>query len=189
MPDFEDFGVGRADIVIEAVPERIDLKREVFQSIEPRMSNDAVLATNTSSIPLEQLRDALCKPEQLVGLHFFNPVARLELIEVVRHNLVSDEALARARAFCARIDRLAAPVASAPGFLVNRALTPYLLEALVMLDEGVNAETIDEAAERFGMPMGPVEVADHVGLDICLDVADRLRASVGIPSGGPALAA
>lgn len=188
IPDFEDCGVGRADIVIEAVPERIDLKREIFQSIEPRMSDDAVLATNTSSIPLEQLRDVLHRPERLVGLHFFNPVARLELIEVVRHNLVSDEALARARAFCARIDRLAAPVASAPGFLVNRALTPYLLEALVMLDEGVNAETIDEAAERFGMPMGPVEVADHVGLDICLDVADRLRASVeSLPEAPPLL--
>lgn len=179
--DFDGHGVGHADIVIEAVPERIDLKHKVYQAIEPRMKNDALLATNTSSIPLEQLRQALRRPERFVGLHFFNPVASLELVELVRHDLAGDEALAKARAFCNRIDRLPAPVASAPGFLVNRALMPYLLEALIMLGEGVKPETIDEAAARFGMPMGPIEVADRVGLDICLDVADTLKDSLPLP--------
>jgi 3-hydroxyacyl-CoA dehydrogenase/enoyl-CoA hydratase/3-hydroxybutyryl-CoA epimerase len=184
--DFEGRGVDRADIVIEAVPEELGVKREVFRAIEPRMRRDAVLATNTSSIPLEELREGLQRPERFVGLHFFNPVARLELVELVRHDRSGDDALARARSFCGRIDRLAAPVTSAPGFLVNRALTPYLLEALVMLDEGAEAETIDEAALRFGMPMGPAEVADRVGLDICLEVADKLRQSVGFLPEAPA---
>ncbi len=178
--DFEGRGVDRADIIIEAAPERLDVKHEVYRAIEPRMRRDAVLTTNTSSIPLEELRQGLERPERLVGLHFFNPVASLELVELVRHNLSSDDALARVRSFCGRINRLAAPVASAPGFLVNRALTPYLLEALTMLDEGAEPETIDEAAVRFGMPMGPIEVADRVGLDICLEVADKLRQSVNL---------
>lgn len=184
--DFDNLGVERADIVIEAVPERLDIKHEVLRDIEPRMRREAVLATNTSSIPLEDLRQALQRPERFVGLHFFNPVASLELVELVRHDHSSKDALARASSFCGRIDRLAAPVASAPGFLVNRALTPYLLEALTMLDEGVGAETIDEAALRFGMPMGPAEVADRVGLDICVEVADRLRQSVKLLPETPA---
>lgn len=178
--DFEGRGVDRADIIIEAVPERLDIKRDVFRAIEPRLRPETVLATNTSSIPLEELRQGLQRPERLVGLHFFNPVASLELVELVRHDRSCDDTVARARSFCGRIDRLAALVASAPGFLVNRALTPYLLEALTMLDEGVLPETIDEAALRFGMPMGPVEVADRVGLDICVEVADRLRQSVNL---------
>jgi 3-hydroxyacyl-CoA dehydrogenase/enoyl-CoA hydratase/3-hydroxybutyryl-CoA epimerase len=184
--DFEGHGVGRADIIIEAVSERFDIKHEVFRAIEPRMRPEAVLATNTSSIPLEELREGLRRPERLVGLHFFNPVASLELVELVRHDRSSEDALARARSFCGRIERLAAPVASAPGFLVNRALTPYLLEALTMLDEGVLPETIDEAALRFGMPMGPAEVADRVGLDICLEVADKLRQSINVLPEAPA---
>ncbi|MEK4031816.1 3-hydroxyacyl-CoA dehydrogenase NAD-binding domain-containing protein [Methylocystis sp. IM2] len=178
--DFNNLGVERADIVIEAVPERLDIKHDVFRAMEPRMRREAVLATNTSSIPLEELRQGLQRPDRLVGLHFFNPVASLELVELVRHDQSSDDAVARARSFCGRIDRLPASVASAPGFLVNRALTPYLLEALTMLDEDVWPETIDEAALRFGMPMGPAEVADRVGLDICLEVADRLKESVDL---------
>ena len=142
------------------------------------MKPGAILATNTSSIPLEQLREGLRRPERLVGIHFFNPVSRMQLVEVVSHDQVADEVLAAARGFLGRIDRLPAPVKSAPGFLVNRALTPYLLEAIVMLDAGVAKETIDKAAEDFGMPMGPLELADQVGLDICLHVAETLRASL-----------
>jgi 3-hydroxyacyl-CoA dehydrogenase / enoyl-CoA hydratase / 3-hydroxybutyryl-CoA epimerase len=184
--DFENQGVAQADIVIEAAPERLDLKHKLFEAIEPRLKEGSVLATNTSSIPLERLREALRSPERLVGLHFFNPVASLELVELVRHDRASNEALARARAFCGRIDRLPAPVKSAPGFLVNRALAPYLFEALTMLGEGVKPETIDAAAERFGMPMGPIEVADRVGLDICLDVADALKGSLELLPEAPA---
>jgi 3-hydroxyacyl-CoA dehydrogenase/enoyl-CoA hydratase/3-hydroxybutyryl-CoA epimerase len=177
IPDLRGEGAASADLVIEAVPERLDIKQKVFAAIEPKLKANAILATNTSSIPLEQLRQNLQRPERLVGIHFFNPVSRMQLVEVVSHDKIADEVLGAARAFLRRIDRLPAPVKSAPGFLVNRALTPYLLEALVMLDSGMDKETIDNAAVDFGMPMGPIELADEVGLDICLNVAETLRGS------------
>jgi 3-hydroxyacyl-CoA dehydrogenase/enoyl-CoA hydratase/3-hydroxybutyryl-CoA epimerase len=177
-PDLKGEGVVSADLVIEAVPEVLDLKRKVYAGIEPRMKPDAILATNTSSIPLDQLAEGLQRPQQLVGLHFFNPVSRMQLVEVISHDKVSADVLAAGRAFLGRIDRLPAPVKSAPGFLVNRALTPYLLEAMVLFDEGVKRETIDAAALSFGMPVGPIELADEVGLDICMHVAETLKANL-----------
>ena len=181
IPDLKGEGVRSADLVIEAVPEILGLKQKVYAATEPRMRADAILATNTSSIKLEQLRDGLKRPDRFLGLHFFNPVSRMQLVEVVSHDRVAPDVLAMGRAFLGRIDRLPAPVKSVPGFLVNRALTPYLMEALVILDEGVKKETIDKAAERFGMPMGPIELADEVGLDICTHVADVLREQLGRP--------
>jgi 3-hydroxyacyl-CoA dehydrogenase / enoyl-CoA hydratase / 3-hydroxybutyryl-CoA epimerase len=178
IPDLKGDGITGADLIIEAVPENLELKRKIFAGIEPKMKPGAILATNTSSIPLEQLREGSPRPERLVGIHFFNPVSRMQLVEVVSHDQVAPEVLADARAFLGRIDRLPAPVKSAPGFLVNRALTPYLLEALVLLDGGMKKETIDKAAEDFGMPMGPIELADEVGLDICLHVAEMLKDSL-----------
>jgi 3-hydroxyacyl-CoA dehydrogenase/enoyl-CoA hydratase/3-hydroxybutyryl-CoA epimerase len=178
IPDLTGQGVASADLIIEAVPEKLDLKQKVFAGIEPKMKPGAILATNTSSIPLERLREGLQHPERLVGIHFFNPVSRMQLVEVVSHDKVADDVLAAARAFLGRIDRLPASVRSEPGFLVNRALTPYMLEAMVMLDDGIKKETIDKAAVDFGMPMGPVELADEVGLDICLHVAEMLRMSL-----------
>jgi 3-hydroxyacyl-CoA dehydrogenase/enoyl-CoA hydratase/3-hydroxybutyryl-CoA epimerase len=178
IPDLKGDGISGADLIIEAVPENLELKRKIFAGIEPKMKPSAILATNTSSIPLEQLREGSPRPERLVGIHFFNPVSRMQLVEVVSHDQVAADVLADARAFLGRIDRLPAPVKSAPGFLVNRALTPYLLEALVLLDGGMKKETIDKAAEDFGMPMGPIELADEVGLDICLHVAEMLRGSL-----------
>ena len=175
VPDLNGEGVQNADIVIEAVPEKIEIKHKVYATIEPKMKSDAILATNTSSIPLEQLRDGVKRPERLVGLHFFNPVSRMLTVEVVSHDKADQAVLATARSFVGQIDRLPVPVKSSPGFLVNRALTPYMIEAMVMIDEGVQKETIDKAAEKFGMPMGPIELADQVGLDICLDVADMLK--------------
>src|SRR6185312_15498118 len=178
IPDLKGDGVTTADLIIEAVPEKLDLKQKVYAGIEPKMKPGAILATNTSSIPLQQLREGLQRPERLVGVHFFNPVSRMQLVEVVSHDGVAPEVLAAMRAFLGRIDRLPAPVKSAPGFLVNRALTPYLLEAMLMLDAGMKRETIDAAAVAFGMPMGPIELADTVGLDICLHVAEMLRSSL-----------
>jgi 3-hydroxyacyl-CoA dehydrogenase / enoyl-CoA hydratase / 3-hydroxybutyryl-CoA epimerase len=171
--------VRNADLIIEAVPEKLELKQKVYAQIEPRMKAGAILATNTSSIPLQDLRTTLKSPERLVGIHFFNPVSRMQLVEVVSHDGSDAEVLAATRAFVGQIDRLPLPVKSAPGFLVNRALTPYMLEAMVLLDEKVSKETIDAAAEKFGMPMGPIELADTVGLDICLAVGDSLRAKLG----------
>ena len=119
------------------------------------------------------------KPERLLGLHFFNPVSRLQLVEVVSHDGTDAQLLKEALAFVGAIDRLPLPVKSSPGFLVNRALTPYMLEAMVMLDEKIDKSVIDAAAKKFGMPMGPIELADQVGLDICLDVGDMLRSKFG----------
>jgi 3-hydroxyacyl-CoA dehydrogenase / enoyl-CoA hydratase / 3-hydroxybutyryl-CoA epimerase len=181
IPDLKGDGVRTADLIVEAVPETLELKQKVFAAVETRMRPDAILATNTSSIPLEELRKGLKRPERFLGLHFFNPVSRLPLVEVVSHDGVASDVLDSALAFLGRIDRLPAPVKSAPGFLVNRALTPYLMEAFVMFDEGVARETIDRAAQDFGMPMGPIELADQVGLDICLHVAGVLRGSLKRP--------
>ncbi|MEX2469993.1 MAG: 3-hydroxyacyl-CoA dehydrogenase NAD-binding domain-containing protein [Pseudohongiellaceae bacterium] len=175
IPDPSMQGIAFADLVIEAVPENVELKQKIYQDIEPRLKADAILATNTSSIPLDQLASYLKRPERLVGVHFFNPVAKMLIVEVVSHDKSSDEVRSRAMAFTNAIGKLPVPVNSYPGFLVNRALTPYLLEAMVLLDEGVAKERIDKAAVDFGMPMGPVELADQVGLDICLHVADVLR--------------
>jgi 3-hydroxyacyl-CoA dehydrogenase / enoyl-CoA hydratase / 3-hydroxybutyryl-CoA epimerase len=155
------------------------LKQKVYAGLEPRMNAGAILATNTSSIPLQDLRSTLKSPERLLGLHFFNPVSRLQLVEVVGHDGSDPQLLKEALAFVGAIDRLPLPVKSSPGFVVNRALTPYMLEAMVMLDEGINKVTIDAAAEKFGMPMGPIELADQVGLDICLAVGDMLRSKFG----------
>ncbi len=179
VPDLDGQGVRTADLVIEAVPEKLELKQKVYAGLEPRMKPGAILATNTSSIPLQDLRATLKAPERLVGLHFFNPVSRLQLVEVVSHDGSDPQLLKEALAFVGAIDRLPLPVKSSPGFVVNRALTPYMLEAMVMLDERIDQVTIDAAAEKFGMPMGPIELADQVGLDICLAVGDMLRSKFG----------
>src|SRR5258706_1214254 len=179
VPDLDGEGVRNADLILEAVPEKLELKQKVYAGLEPRMKAGAILATNTSSIPLQDLRTTLKSPERLVGLHFFNPVSRLQLVEVVSHDGSDPQMLKEALAFVGAIDRLPLPVKSSPGFLVNRALTPYMLEAMVMLDEKIDKLTIDAAAEKFGMPMGPIELADQVGLDICLDVGDMLRSKFG----------
>jgi 3-hydroxyacyl-CoA dehydrogenase/enoyl-CoA hydratase/3-hydroxybutyryl-CoA epimerase len=181
IPDLKGEGIAHADIVIEAAPEKLDLKHKIYAATEPKMKDGAVLATNTSSIPLEKLREGLKRPERLVGLHFFNPVSRMTLVEVIRHDQLDAEVEAFARGFTGLIDRLPAPAKSAPGFIVNRALTPYLQEALIMLDEGVAKETLDKAAEDFGMPMGPIELTDTVGLDIALDVSEMLKRDLNLP--------
>jgi 3-hydroxyacyl-CoA dehydrogenase/enoyl-CoA hydratase/3-hydroxybutyryl-CoA epimerase len=179
VPDMDGDGVRNADLIIEAVPEKLELKQKVYASLEPKMKPGAILATNTSSIPLQDLRTTPQEPERLLGLHFFNPVSRLQLVEVVSHDATDPQLLKQALAFVGAIDRLPLPVKSSPGFLVDRALTPYMLEAMVMLDEKIDKSVIDAAAEKFGMPMGPIELADQVGLDICLAVGDMLRSKFG----------
>jgi 3-hydroxyacyl-CoA dehydrogenase / enoyl-CoA hydratase / 3-hydroxybutyryl-CoA epimerase len=174
MPDHLGVGVRRADVVIEAIYEDVDAKRALFLDLERHLKPDAVLATNTSSIPLQVLGEGLQRPERLVGLHFFNPVARMQLVEVVSHSGTDPHMAARAAAFTRHIDRLPLPVNSSPGFLVNRVLMPYLLEAMELLEEGVPAPVIDRAAVQFGMPVGPIELADTVGLEICLSVAEKM---------------
>ena len=174
IPDFKGLGVPKADIVIEAIIENIEAKQDLYKILEPQMKPDALLTTNTSSIPLEVLCKSLNTPERLVGLHFFNPVAQMPLIEIVTSDITSKEVAARTAAFATQIDRLPLPVKSGPGFLVNRILMPYMLEAVRIHEEGVPAPIIDKVALQFGMPMGPLTLADTVGLDICLSVASIL---------------
>jgi len=171
-PDVSGDGVPLADVIIEAIFENVDAKHELFGRLEPRMKPEAILASNTSSIMLEQLDDKLPDPGRLVGIHFFNPVAQMPLVEIVRGQESSEASIQKAIAFTRRIDKLPLPCASAPGFLVNRVLVPYLYEAMFALQDGVPMETIDEAALRYGMPMGPVELADVVGLDVCKHVGE-----------------
>ena len=174
VPDVAGDGVAKADVVIEAIVENPEVKRKLFAAVEPRMKEGAVLASNTSSIPLQELAGGLRRPERFVGLHFFNPVAQMMLVEVVRGPRTSDATMALGQAFARQVDKLPLPCKSAPGFLVNRVLSPYLNEAMLALDEGVAPETIDAAAKDFGMPMGPIELADMVGLDICWAVGQEL---------------
>ena len=171
LPDPHGHGAARADVVIEAIFEDADAKRELYRQLEPRLRPDAILASNTSSIPLEELAGSLARPERLVGLHFFNPVDKMQLVEVVAMAASDATALARAAALVLAIKKLPLPVRSSPGFLVNRILMPYLLEAVTLVEEGEPPGVIDRAATDFGMPMGPVRLADSVGLDICLSVA------------------
>lgn len=185
IPDPRMIGIEKSDLVIEAAPEKIDLKHELYASVEPRMKAGAILATNTSSIVLDELAKGLARPDHFIGLHFFNPVSRLELVEVVRHGALDAEVATRVRAFVRGIDRLSAPAEGRPGFIVNRALTPYLAEAMILLDEGVSRERIDQAARDFGMPMGPLELADQVGLDVALAVATSLKRQLGWPLPDP----
>ncbi len=181
VADVDGDGVAKADLIIEAIFEDREAKRSLFEQIEPRMKPGAVLATNTSSIPLEQLATCLASPERLIGLHFFNPVAKLPLVEVVRAEASSDEALAIGSAFTRQIAKLPLPCRSHPGFLVNRILAPYMAEALELADEGVPLAEIDQAAVSFGMPMGPIELIDSVGVDVALHVAEILSPIVGRP--------
>ncbi len=171
-PDVAGDGVPGADVILEAIFENADAKHELFARMEPRMKGSAILATNTSSIMLEQLDDRLPDPGKLVGVHFFNPVSQLPLVEIVRGETTSDDSLQKAIAFTRRIDKLPLPCKSSPGFLVNRVLVPYLYEAMFAAAEGIPIEVIDEAALRYGMPVGPVELADVVGLDVCKHVGD-----------------
>jgi 3-hydroxyacyl-CoA dehydrogenase/enoyl-CoA hydratase/3-hydroxybutyryl-CoA epimerase len=166
--------VASADVVIEAIIENADAKRTLFRELEAKVSDSALVATNTSSIELTELSAAFARPERFVGLHFFNPVASLPLVEVISAAATSAAALEKAMSFVSQIGKLPLPCRSAPGFVVNRILTPYMLEALRAHQDGHSFETIDAAASAFGMPTGPIELADRVGLDVALHVAKIL---------------
>ncbi|OOZ72323.1 hypothetical protein BOW49_11170 [Solemya velum gill symbiont] len=174
IPDPAGNGVNKADLVIEAIIEDVDAKQALFASVVPRMKADAILATNTSSIPLESLGESLPDPQRLVGLHFFNPVAKMPLLEIIHTGKTDSSVINKAMAFALQLKKLPLRVTSCSGFLVNRVLMPYLLEAVMMIDEGEDPAAIDQAAKAFGMPMGPVELADTVGLDIALSVARKM---------------
>ncbi len=175
LADVEGRQVPRADVIIEAIFENLDAKQKLFADIESRAKPGAVLATNTSSLPIEQIAAVLRDPARLIGLHFFNPVPQLPLVEVVRGPESREEEVRKGCAFVTKIDKFPLIVKSAPGFLVNRVLAPYMFAAMQRHQEGVSKEKIDAAAEKFGMPMGPIELVDVVGLDVALSVAKVLN--------------
>jgi 3-hydroxyacyl-CoA dehydrogenase/enoyl-CoA hydratase/3-hydroxybutyryl-CoA epimerase len=181
IPDVAGDGVARADVIIEAIFENLDAKRALFAALEAKAKPGAILATNTSSIPLEEIAGALHDGSRLVGIHFFNPVAKMMLVEIVVGKSTRADLVGPAAAFVRQIDKLPLPVKSAPGFLVNRVLAPYLMAAMRCVDEGIAPEAIDEAALAFGMPMGPIELADTVGLDICVAVGKMLSPDAAPP--------
>lgn len=172
--DVEGAGAAQADLLIEAIYENAEAKENLYRDAEPKMKADALLASNTSSIPLDELRKAVQQPQRFLGLHYFNPVALMPLVEIVRHDKLDAAAEKRAFAFCKAIDKLPIPVKGTPGFLVNRILVPYMLEAIRMLSEGVPGPVLDKIARKFGMPMGPIELADTVGLDVAASVGREL---------------
>jgi 3-hydroxyacyl-CoA dehydrogenase / enoyl-CoA hydratase / 3-hydroxybutyryl-CoA epimerase len=168
--DVKGDGVSRADVVIEAIIENIDAKRSLYADLEPKLKPGALLATNTSSIQIETLCARLKDPSRLVGIHFFNPVAQLQLVEVVQGTGTRSQVVQDALKFTRTLDKLPLPCKSAPGFVINRILTPYINEALFALESGVPAAVIDRTAVQFGMPLGPIELTDVVGLDVSLQV-------------------
>ncbi|MGQ0510420.1 MAG: 3-hydroxyacyl-CoA dehydrogenase NAD-binding domain-containing protein [Betaproteobacteria bacterium] len=174
IPDVSGAGAARADVIIEAIFENLEAKRALFAKIEAVAKPDAVIASNTSSLKLADIAAGFKDPSRLVGIHFFNPVPQMMLVEIVSGANTNAEHARRAAAFVRQIDKLPLPVKDSPGFLVNRVLGPYMQNAFRMLDEGMKPETMDAAMEAFGMPMGPIELADTVGLDICLHAGKEL---------------
>ena len=184
QPDVAGSGVAGADVIIEAVFENLEVKQQIFKKLEATAKPTAILASNTSSIPLEEISQVLDQPNRLVGIHFFNPVSKMPLVEIVHTKSTPEELIKQAACFIKQISRSPLAVLSRPGFLVNRVLMPYLMEAMVLYQEGATIEQIDRAALNFGMPMGPIELADTVGLDVCLMVAENLMSHFGgeVPS-------
>ena len=168
--DPDGHGAAHADLVIEAVAEKLPVKQAVFAALEQVIKPDAILATNTSAIPLEDIAAALQDPSRLIGLHFFNPVPVLPLVEVIWSQYSNQDFVTRGMQFAGQIGKMPIRCQSAPGFLVNRALLPYMFKAVEAVAAGENADQIDESLVDFGMPMGPIELCDQVGLDVCLDV-------------------
>ncbi len=181
VSDLEGAGVANADLLIEAIIEKPEAKRDLYTAVEPKMKADALLTTNTSSIPLTELREHIARPAQFAGLHYFNPVAMMPLVEIIQHDGMAPETAKRLAAFCKAIDKLPVPVAGTPGFLVNRLLFPYMLEAVTAYSEGIPGPVLDKAAVKFGMPMGPIELIDTVGLDVAAGVGAELAPFLGLP--------
>jgi 3-hydroxyacyl-CoA dehydrogenase/enoyl-CoA hydratase/3-hydroxybutyryl-CoA epimerase len=179
IADPDGKGIGRADVVIEAIVEKLDIKQKLFSDLETKVKPGALLATNTSSLKLADISQPMKDPGRLIGLHFFSPVAMMPLVEVVQGEGTRDEDVKKGAAFVTAIDKFPLITKDVPGFLVNKVLTPYMFAAMARLEKGEDKEKIDEAVRTFGMPMGPIELADSVGLDICLHVAKILGKDPG----------
>lgn len=177
VPDIEGGGVANADLIIEAIFEDREAKQALYRTLQVAMKPGAILATNTSSIRLEELRTVLDHPDRFIGLHFFNPVAQLPLVEVIRCDDTQQDVLNAGFSFVKTIGKFPLECASSPGFVVNRVLAPYMAEAMRLAESGVPLSAIDRAAEAFGMPMGPIELIDSVGIDVAMHVSRVLGAA------------
>jgi len=175
----EYHGIASADLVVEAVVERMDVKRQVLADAERYVSRACVIATNTSSLSVDEMAGALAAPARFCGMHFFNPVDRMPLVEVVRGSATSDEAVATVYAFAVRLGKVPVVVGDGPGFLVNRILGPYLNEAGYLLGDGAAIDRIDAVAKDFGMPMGPLRLIDEIGIDVSRHAGAALHAALG----------
>jgi 3-hydroxyacyl-CoA dehydrogenase / enoyl-CoA hydratase / 3-hydroxybutyryl-CoA epimerase len=178
-PTLDYSGFGSVDLVIEAVVERLEVKRTVLREVEARVMPDTVLTSNTSSLSITAMQEVLERPDRFCGMHFFNPVHRMPLVEVIRGERTSDEAAATVFALARRLDKVPLIVRDGPGFLVNRLLGPYLNEAAWLLVDGASIEAIDEALLDFGMPMGPLRLLDEVGLDVARHAGSTLHSAFG----------
>src|SRR5258708_10357972 len=167
----------QVDLVIEAAVEKLELKQKIFRRLDELVAEDTILATNTSALPVSELAAATRRPERVIGLHFFNPVHRMQLVEIVAARQTSPEVLQRALRFVQQIGKLPVVVKDSPGFLVNRILMPYLVEAGALFEAGAGVTKLDEAMLDFGMPMGPMGLLDEVGIDVALHVARSLAAN------------
>jgi 3-hydroxyacyl-CoA dehydrogenase/enoyl-CoA hydratase/3-hydroxybutyryl-CoA epimerase len=174
-------------IVIEAASEKLEIKKKIFGDLAANTSGTAILATNTSALPIDELATSTGSPARVVGLHFFNPVSRMKLVEVVVGRQTSEEVRERSLAFARQIGKLPVLVQDSPGFLVNRVLFPYLLDAAEMFQNGVSAEEIDRALLEWGMPMGPLRLIDEIGIDITVDIADTLEKAYGARASAPGI--
>jgi 3-hydroxyacyl-CoA dehydrogenase/enoyl-CoA hydratase/3-hydroxybutyryl-CoA epimerase len=172
-------------VVIEAASEKLEIKKQIFRDLAQKAPHAAMVATNTSALPISDLAAETKTPERVIGLHFFNPVSRMKLVEVVIGTETSDATVARALGFVRQIAKLPVIVRDSPGFLVNRVLFPYLLEAAELFENGVNAQEIDEALLEWGMPMGPLRLIDEIGVDITVDIANTLEKAYGKRDGAP----
>jgi 3-hydroxyacyl-CoA dehydrogenase/enoyl-CoA hydratase/3-hydroxybutyryl-CoA epimerase len=166
-------------IVIEAASEKLEIKKEIFRDLDSKIDDTDILATNTSALSISALAAETKHPKRVIGLHFFNPVSRMKLIEVVIGKQTSEETKERAAAFARQIGKVPVVVRDSPGFLVNRVLFPYLLDAAELFEQGVDAQKIDDALVEWGMPMGPLRLIDEIGIDITIDIAVTLAASLG----------
>ena len=180
----DDVPLDNKDILIEAIVERLDVKQAVLSQLEEKLPDDAIIATNTSALSIDDMASCLKRPDKFIGIHFFNPVHKMKLVEVVRGSKTSDDTVARAVKFVQQIGKLPVIVKDSPGFVVNRVLVPYLVKSAELLDSGFTPESVDKAIVKFGMPMGPFRLMDEIGLDVCYHVAKDLEDRLNIQSTG-----
>lgn len=176
----DDVNLHNKDLVIEAIVEKLDVKKNVLAQLEEKLSDDTIIATNTSALSIDDMAECLKRPERFVGIHFFNPVHKMKLVEVIKGKQTSDETVQRAVKYVQSIGKLPVVVKDSPGFIVNRILMPYLIEAVKMYDEGVSIEGVDRAMVKWGMPMGPFRLMDEIGIDVCHHVALDLKNKLGL---------